>query len=108
MKTIRSISGFTLLELMIVVIIIGILLAIAIPVYRNIVSTVERSTCQANVRIIEGAAVQYWHGHGKYPDNLNQLVSPAYLQAIPVCPEGGSYSYDKDSGIAECSKAAHR
>lgn len=94
--------GFTLVELMVVVIIIGILVAIAIPLYSGIQQKAKESACEANVRTISGAAAMYHAENGSFPADVVALVTDGYLQDTPVCPLGGEYSIDNDDGVASC------
>lgn len=52
-KLLKNKKGFTLVELMIVVVIMGILVAVAIPIYNSVTKGVEKRACEANVRILE-------------------------------------------------------
>jgi type IV pilus assembly protein PilA len=60
----RDQRGFTLMELMIVIVIIGVLAAIGVPAYKNYVSDAKNSACEANKRAIETAAGMYWMEEG--------------------------------------------
>lgn len=58
-RVLQNKKGFTLVELMIVVVIMGILVAVAIPIYNSVTKSVEANACHANCEIIEKAAQQY-------------------------------------------------
>jgi prepilin-type N-terminal cleavage/methylation domain-containing protein len=94
-KKSRNQKGFTLVELMVVVAIIGILSAIAVPVYRNVTQNAERSAVEANLRTIDGAIMMYQaNNSGADPEDINALA-PDYIQAVPVGPKGATYTIGK-------------
>lgn len=104
MKIFRK-KGFTLVEIMIVVAIIGLLAAIAIP---NFVRARERAvinSCVANLRQIDGAK-QIWAIDLNKDDTAepgwSDLVSD-YIRATPSCKGGGSYTIGKVDTEPTCS-----
>lgn len=101
---IRNEKGFTLIELMVVVLIIGILVAIAIPVFSNAAANAKTQACKANLRTIDGAISQYQANEGGLPPdagNLNLLVTSGYLKQAPKDPHDITQSYGIASGAAD-------
>jgi len=94
-KYIRNEKGFTLIELMVVILIIGILVAIAVPVFNSARESAYKSTCQANLRTIDGA-LQTWKAANPnlpYPttiDDVKAALVPDYIKTWPSCPQGGA------------------
>ena len=92
MKNIRSHnSGFTLVEIMIVVAIIGLLAAIAIPAYAPARGTAYRNVCINNLQQIEGA-IQRWSLDMQKDEGQPVTYSDirGYLKHSVVCPAGGT------------------
>ena len=84
-------AGFTLVEIMIVVAIIGLLAAIAIPNFVRARTSSQTNACLNNLRQIDGA-IQQWALENKAATNAAVVaanVSP-YLKALPVCPSAGA------------------
>lgn len=87
--------GFTLVEIMIVVLVIGILMAIAIPNFVHARESARSRSCRANLYQIQGAK-ERWAMDNNQPGtatpNMTDLVAPGvYLKGTPLCPSGGAY-----------------
>ena len=82
-------KGFTLLELLVVLAILAILIAIAIPVYKNQKEKAAITAHNANVRVLETALESYRQDNsGKLPGDLEDLVKGEYIKSVPKLPAG--------------------
>lgn len=120
-------AGFTLVEMMIVVLVIGILLAIAVPSFVSARETGRAKSCAANLSQINSAKLQCMMDNklagdstatfsvdgvtptAAGPNGTFQLTGVAgslnYLRAAPVCPSGGTYTPSGVSAAPTCSVA---
>lgn len=78
--------GFTLLELMIVISIIMILMAVAVPVYNQSIIQARESVLRSNLSTLRNVISQYTLDKQKAPQSLDDLVQAGYLRQIPVDP----------------------
>jgi len=103
-------KGFTLVEIMIVVAIIGILIAIAVPGFLKARETSRLNACQGNMQRID-SAIQQLIIEENYEDqaaavgavDLADLVGDDnYIRFTPVCPSGGTYTLQEEGYAVTC------
>jgi prepilin-type N-terminal cleavage/methylation domain-containing protein len=110
MKTSKAspLAGFTLVEIMIVVAIIGVLAAIGIPSFLHARSKSQATACINNLRQIETAVQQVAIEKGlhvgdnvTYPDDITAYIKLNSKGSIPPCPAGGLYSLAQVGNIPQ-------
>ena len=79
-------QGFTLLELLTVVTIVGILATMAVPSYHASAIAAREATLKEDLFVMRDVLDQFRADRGKYPDSLKDLVTVGYIRAVPVDP----------------------
>ena len=100
----RMLKGFTLVEIMIVVAIIAILAAVAIPNFISYRKQSQATACVANLKQIQ-AAKEMWYMNNSTDPQLTDLVgSEKKIKTTPICPAGGSYTVGDSTTDPSCSQ----
>lgn len=86
LKKISNTKGFTLFELLAVMVILGILAAIAVPSYRRSQIKARESVLAEDLYQMRRSIDAYYADNGKYPEGFEQLVTSKYLRAVPLDP----------------------
>ena len=108
---IRSHASFTLVEIMIVVAIISLLAAIAIPNFVKARASAQKNSCIANLKQIAGAkdtwALEAKKASSDVPTEADLIGSGLYIRTMPLCPLNGTYTLGAVSAAPKCSIPGH-
>jgi prepilin-type N-terminal cleavage/methylation domain-containing protein len=104
-------QGFTLIEIMIVVAIIGLLAAIAIPSIKNSIDKARKTACATNQKTIDGAK-RLWSLENRKPGDAvptdgDLFGKDSYIEHKPGCPAGGAYALNAVDEKCTCSIPKH-
>ncbi len=118
-KKLRSNKGFTLVEMVIVLAIIGVIAALAIPIYGNIMGKANQTADEANIKTVETAVAVYQAENGELPsvnaetntEAFNELITELHREGylkdatLEVNSDGRSFTYDKSNGTVSITPA---
>ena len=96
-------AGFTLIELMIVMAIIGVLAVVAIPSFVGAIKQAREAVLKEDLHVLRAAIDSYTMDKQKAPQSLDDLVQEGYLKEVPVDP----MTRAKDSWVTDTSDAMH-
>jgi len=87
-------SGFTLLEMMIVIMIVMVLMSVALPIYNQSIVRSREAVLRQNLFTLRSVISQYTLDKQKAPQSLDDLVSAGYLKVIPKDPTTGEGNWE--------------
>lgn len=90
LQKLKNNHGFTLIELMIVMTIVGILLTIAQPMYKESTIKAKEAVLMENLFSLRDVIDQFYVDKNKYPDSLDELAENQYIRSVPKDPFTGS------------------
>ncbi|ORT99574.1 Tfp pilus assembly protein [Anaerovibrio sp. JC8] len=105
MGKIRDDSGFSMLELIIYISIVGIIMAVAVPKYNNAIAMANTARIQADLQALDGAIMMYYTDNGSYPGEVSDLGD--YVKnASELRPPKGKYML-RNGEVGELSEGEY-
>ena len=98
-------SGFTLVELLVVIVILGILAAVAVFAVGGITDKGKASACKADLKSTEVASEAYFAKNGAYAADIPALVTAQFLRSAPGTGNGYTITYTAASGAVSSTPA---
>jgi general secretion pathway protein G len=86
MRAHRRAPGFTLIELLVVMAIIALLISLAVPRYFGGLAKAKETALQQTLMVTRDSIDKFYGDTGKYPENLEALVTSRYLRSLPLDP----------------------
>jgi general secretion pathway protein G len=96
-------AGFTLMELMIVMMVIGILMMVAIPFYKTAIKQAREAVLKEDLHVMRSAIDSYTMDKQKAPLSLDDLVTDGYLKAVPEDP----FTHSKETWVTDSNGALY-
>jgi type II secretion system protein G len=90
-------NGFTLIDLMIVIVILGVLAAIVLPLVSHHVDQAALTSAESNLTAVEKSIELYWMKNNSYPATLDVLTFQT--DEALILPDGYSFNYDEVTGV---------
>lgn len=110
----KSEKGFSLIEITIVIVLIGILAITVRARFSSLAESVKITTCKVNQLSLQSAQLLYFtnsallnNNEGQYADNINDLTPYLKKNTIPECPDNGSYVL-LENGLVTCTQPTHQ
>lgn len=93
-------KGFTLLEMIVVVMIVAVLFLLTIPNISSVIGLVDDKACDALTKVVDTAAIQYKLKYGQMPNSVQDLVSAGFIsQDQMTCSNGNSIYFENGHAV---------
>jgi len=95
-------KGFTLLEMIVVVMIVAALFLLTIPNISKVIGVVDNKACAAQCKIVDSASLEYYLEYREYPNSVQDLVSAGFIEEEQMtCSNGKSIYFEDGHAVSE-------